>query len=323
VAFTGKFNTSSFVGVHGFGVVDVTTVALDALPFGLFVGEDATLVVTAEQRNRFVENAFDSLQSEGLVEVVGADVADNLVGTAGRDVLRGFAGDDTIEGGDGDDTLDGGAGGDTFDGGAGRDTVTYESATRSVRVDLQNSAFMFNDAVGDTFTSIEVFQTGNTIDQLRGDSGANEFYTGGLSDRLYGRAGDDLLFGETGADAFYGGVGADTMTAGDDAGRRDRFIFFNMVESGVGEGNRDVITDFVSGEDRIEISRFDADITQGFKQRFDFIADAAFSNTAGELRYEQTGGTTIVQADVNGDSAADFEIELTGTINLQLGDFLL
>src|SRR6056297_3236226 len=259
----------------------------------------------------------------GANVIRGLEGYDILRGGVGNDTLSGGEGNDTLEGGDGDDTLDGGAGGDTFDGGAGRDTVTYESATRSVRVDLQNSAFMFNDAVGDTFTSIEVFQTGNTIDQLRGDSGANEFYTGGLSDRLYGRAGDDLLFGETGADAFYGGVGADTMTAGDDAGRRDRFIFFNMVESGVGEGNRDVITDFVSGEDRIEISRFDADITQGFKLRFDFIADAAFSNTAGELRYEQTGGITIVQADVNGDSAADFEIELTGTINLQLGDFLL
>ncbi|MFN3210922.1 MAG: M10 family metallopeptidase C-terminal domain-containing protein, partial [Roseovarius sp.] len=102
---------------------------------------------------------------------------------------------------------------------------------------------------------------------------------------------------EAGADAFYGGLGADTMTGGADAGRTDRFIYFNAVETGVGAGNRDVITDFVSGEDRIELRRIDADITQGFKQLFDFIGDAAFSNTAGELRYEQVGGNTIVQAD--------------------------
>lgn len=255
--------------------------------------------------------------------VNGTDDANDLQGNIGNDDLLGGDGDDTLMGGDGDDRLDGGAGGAMIDGGEGRDTVSYESATRSVRVDLQNDALMFNDAVGDTFVNVEVFQTGNNVDQLRGDAGANELYTGGLSDRLYGRAGDDMLFGETGADAFYGGTGADVMTAGDDIGRTDRFIYFNIVESGVGAGNRDVITDFVSGEDRIEISRFDADTTQGFKQRFDFIADVAFSNVAGQLRYEQTGGVTIVQADVDGDSVADFEIELTGVMDLQLSDFLI
>ncbi len=238
-------------------------------------------------------------------------------------MLLGGDGIDTLTGGDGDDTLDGGAGADVLNGGAGRDTASFESATRSVRVDLQTPALSFNDAVGDTFIGIEVFRTGNTIDQLRGDAGANEFYTGGLTDRLYGRAGDDLLFGEGGADAFYGGLGADTMTAGDDADRTDRFIYFNIAESGVGAGNRDVITDFVSGEDRIEIRRFDADITQGFKQAFDFIGAAAFTNTAGQLRYDQSGGITVVQADVDGDGAADFEIELTGTIDLIVDDFLI
>lgn len=92
---------------------------------------------------------------------------------------------------------------------------------------------------------------------------------------------------------------------------------------GAGAGNRNVITDFTSGEDRIEISRFDADVTQGFRQSFDFLSDAAFSNTAGELRYTADGGITLVQADTNGDGVADFEIELAGEKALQTGDFLL
>ena len=91
----------------------------------------------------------------------------------------------------------------------------------------------------------------------------------------------------------------------------------------MGAGNRDLITDFQSGTDRIEISRIDADTTQLLKQTFTFIGAAAFSNTASELRYEQSGGATIVQADLDGDGASDFEIELTGTVDLQPGDFLL
>ncbi|WP_050532390.1 M10 family metallopeptidase [Pseudaestuariivita atlantica] len=279
--------------------------------------------------NVVIENARGG---EGDDTINGNDTAntlegngggDSVSGLGGNDMLMGNAGDDMLQGGAGNDTLDGGAGGDALDGGTGYDIASYESATRSVRVDLQNPSISFGDAVGDSFMDIEEFQTGGGIDQLRGDAGDNIFRTGGVSDRLYGRAGDDMLFGEAGADAFYGGLGADIMTAGDDAGRRDRFIYFNAAESGVGAGNRDVITDFVSGEDRIELSRIDADTTQGFKQAFTFVGSAAFSGTAGELRYEQSGGATIVQADRDGDGAADFEIELTGTMTLQATDFLI
>ncbi|KNG92916.1 calcium-binding protein [Pseudaestuariivita atlantica] len=286
---------------------------------------------------------IDPVYNNGQVEYVEVNLATGLIEEHGyweeapvleeveavqvlgdlRAHLTGDAGDNLLVGGNLDDTLSGGAGADALIGGAGHDIADYTSATRSVRVDLQNAALSYNDAAGDTFDGIEEFRTGDNIDQLRGDASANLFRTGGLSDRLYGRAGDDTLLGEAGADAFYGGLGADVMTGGDDAGRRDRFIYFNASESGVGDGNRDVITDFVSGEDRIELSRIDADLTQGFKQAFQFIGDTAFSGTAGELRFEQQGGITLVQADRDGDGAADFEIELTGTLTLTSTDFLI
>lgn len=166
-----------------------------------------------------------------------------------------------------------------------------------------------------------MFLLGN--DTVDGGSG-NDLVDGGSGhDIVRGGTGDDTLRGGAGNDTLDGGAGGDAIDGGDDAGRRDRFIFFNMSESGVGSGNRDVITDFVSGEDRIEISRFDADLTQGGKQSFIFVGAAAFTNTAGELRYEQVGGNTIVQADVSGDGLADFEIELRGTMSLIASDFLI
>jgi Ca2+-binding RTX toxin-like protein len=249
--------------------------------------------------------------------------ADDAVSAVSNGVARfGAEGDDTLQGTAGEDTLNGGGGGDHFEGGEGFDIVSYEGSTRSVRLDLLNDRHSFGDAVGDTFDSIEAFQGGDTRDQLRGSNEADIFYGGGGVDRLYGRRGDDILDGQGGIDALYGGLGADTMTGGED-NARDRFIYFNIKESGVGAGNRDVITDFVSDQDRIEISRFDADVTQGFKQSFNFLGDAAFSNTAGELRYGADGGITLVQADTNGDGLADFEIELVGDLTLSASDFLI
>ncbi len=254
--------------------------------------------------------------------LLGGDGDDTLNGGAGNDTLDGGTGSDTVDGGDDDDLIYGSSGADMLSGGLGFDVLSYATSTSRIILDLNNSAVNFGDAVGDVVDGFEEYHASDFTDQLRGDAGDNVFFGGGVTDRLYGRAGDDSLNGEAGADAIYGNLGADEMTGGDDTAR-DRFIYFQMSESGVGAGNRDVITDFGSGEDRIEISRFDADITQGFKQRFDFVGDAAFSNTAGELRYEQTGGSTIVQADVNGDGIADFEIELLGQMDLIANDFLI
>ena len=49
----------------------------------------------------------------------------------------------------------------------------------------------------------------------------------------------------------------------------------------------------------------------------------AFTNVAGELRYVQSNGVTLIQGDTNGDGVADFAIVLTGTISLVAGDFTL
>src|SRR6056297_843897 len=253
---------------------------------------------------------------------------DTLEGRDGANALFGGLGEDTLRGGTGDDTLNGGSGADSMNGGDGVDLVSFSGATDRVLVDLLVDGGLAPYAVfysrgaaeGDVFVNIEDAQGGGFSDQLRGDNGANVLDGDNGWDRLYGRQGDDTLIGGLGGDMLYGNAGADTMTGGT-TGQRDRFIYFRDTDSGVGAGNRDVITDFQSGVDRIEISRIEADITQNLKQPFDFIGATAFSNTAGELRYEQSAGATIVQADFDGDGASDFEIELTGVINLQVYDF--
>ena len=74
---------------------------------------------------------------------------------------------------------------------------------------------------------------------------------------------------------------------------------------------RDQILDFTLG-DLINLTSIDADTATGGNQAFAFIGTAAFSNVAGELRFENAGGANwLVQGDVNGDGTSDFEILVT------------
>jgi serralysin len=285
-----------------------------------------------------IENATGG---DGNDTINGNSAANLLLGNDGDDILTGYGGNDTLGGGSGgSDTLDGGSGddlifasegGDSISGGDGYDVVSFADAQERVLVDLQIDVsaagfarfFVLGAAAGDTYDSIEGLIGGWASDNLRGASGNESLLGGGRSDRLYGRAGDDTLDGGIGADALYGNRGVDIMTGGQDDGLRDRFIYFNENETGVGAGNRDIITDFVSGEDRIEISRIDADTTIGRKQTFDFIGETVFSGTAGELNYRYEGGNTIIAGDRDGDGLADLEIELNGILTLTESDFLL
>jgi Ca2+-binding RTX toxin-like protein len=114
----------------------------------------------------------------------------------------------------------------------------------------------------------------------------------------------------------------------------DRFVYNSLADSPTGStfnplsgatvSNMDSIRDFSRSQgDRISLSAIDASTTIAGDQAFTFIGTAAFSNVAGQLRYGQVNGTTIVSGDVNGDGIADFAIELNGLVNLQSGDFIL
>ena len=104
-----------------------------------------------------------------------------------------------------------------------------------------------------------------------------------------------------------GGTGADT------------FDFNKVSESRVG-AKHDLIQGFKHSEnDRIDLKSIDADSTAGGNQAFDLIGKAAFSGTAGELRF--AGG--LLQGDVNGNGVADLEVKVTGLGGAVDGDFIL
>jgi len=166
------------------------------------------------------------------------------------------------------------------------------------------------------FGTSDVYLLTDGSDNVKGFGGNDRIKGFAGSDRLLGGNGNDTLFGGIGDDTLIGGAGRDRLTGGEGA---DVFVFGKITETGKTSTTRDVITDFQSGMDDIDLQAIDANTARTGNQAFTFIGSNAFSSTAGELRF--AGG--VVLGDVNGDGRADFQIGLTGVAALVEGDFIL
>jgi Ca2+-binding RTX toxin-like protein len=123
----------------------------------------------------------------------GAGGGDTLHGDGGNDTLLGGAGDDSLFGGDGDDSmlggsendwLEGNAGHDTMFGGTGSDTMSGGAGKDQIEVAQGDTAYGGDDQ--DTFTIVELGETGNADIFIDGNEGGTDWDTldlGGLVDR--------------------------------------------------------------------------------------------------------------------------------------------
>ncbi|CAN7341298.1 RTX toxin [Rhizobium leguminosarum] len=171
-----------------------------------------------------------------------------------------------------------------------------------------------------TSTKVYTGTEGNDYLPHTGQSnGGNETYKG--------LGGNDVLKGGAGSDVIIGGAGRDIMSGGTSS---DTFTFKTATETGSG-WNRDVITDFQHGIDKINLSAIDANGSAQGDAAFHFQAqeNALFDKKAGALawHYQDNAGSdhdiTVVQADLNGDGVHDFEIQLQGLVHLGAGDLIL
>lgn len=153
--------------------------------------------------------------------------------------------------------------------------------------------------------------------------GGNDLLVGGAgADIMLGGAGNDTLRGEGGNDVITGGAGADTLTGGSG---NDRFIYGAMEDfSTLALG--DVITDFRSGQDKLDLSAIDANATVDGDQAFTFLAaPGAEFTAAGQLRFvhDAAANNTYVEGNIDGGLAADFRIELDALVPLKPADVIL
>ncbi|MFM2281647.1 MAG: hypothetical protein RLZZ444_3878 [Pseudomonadota bacterium] len=187
----------------------------------------------------------------------------------------------------------------------GIDLLNAAAVTAAMTVNLGKGTGKI-DGVAITISGIENIYAGDGADTLLGNMKAND---------IDGARGNDKITGNKGADILTGGLGSDD------------FFYLLAADSTVGAG-RDEIADFRSKTDDINLSAIDAQTGSG-NQAFAFIGDDAFSRRAGQLHFllKDNAGTgndfTLVEGDIDGNGKADFQIELTGLINLAKGDFIL
>jgi hypothetical protein len=84
----------------------------------------------------------------------------------------------------------------------------------------------------------------------------------------------------------------------------------------------DVIADFVSGTDRIDLSAIDANGGTAGDDAFTYIGAAAFTGLAGQLRALTLEGFVHIYGDTDGDAFPDLHIIAMGT-QILAGDFVL
>ena len=267
---------------------------------------------------------FDSLiGGNGDDTLRGGEQADTLAGGEGNDLITGGKGFDFLYGGNGNDTLAGMVGNDVIDGGAGFDLADYSTSVDGVSVSLLLTGAAQTASTGsgtDLLTGIEGLIGSMFNDLLTGDLNANrlaggagadilngdygndtidggdgdDYLLGGFNadvitggngnDTLGGGNGFDNLDGGDGNDSITGGLGADTVTGGLGA---DRFVFRTALNVAL---NIDLVSDFVSGTDLIELS---ATIFTAFAgqegQTIGLNANLTYDNSNGALAYDADG----------------------------------
>jgi len=261
-------------------------------------GNDTYVVGTGDTVTEAVSAGTDTVQST-ITWTLGANL-ENLTLT-GTTAINGTGNtlDNVLTGNSAANVLTGGAGNDTYIVGTG-DTVTEAASAGTDTVqsaiawtlgaNLENLILMGTTAINGT---------GNTANNV-----------------MIGNDQANTLSSLDGIDTLTGGLGKDTLTGGTGS---DVFDFNLTTESQAGT-NKDVITDFVSGSDKIDLAGIDA-IVGGSDNTFTYLNTGAFTSVAGQLRFDVA--TNTLQGDTDGNGVADLEIQLTGVASVAVGDIIL
>jgi Ca2+-binding RTX toxin-like protein len=269
-----------------------------------------------------------SIVAAGLTSILNIEQITLTTGK-GDDTITGGVQADLIHTGAGDDVINAKtrpvAGGiDVVNGGAGLDTLVVDASGENQTMFLSvglSPTFAVNSNSGrfdvDAYAVERAIFTGGSVgDEISGNNWNDVLSGGGGADFLGGNGGDDTLDGGVGADFLRGGRGADQLTGGAAA---DTFDYDAVGDSSVLANKLDTVVDFVSGVDKFDLSGIDAD-ARGVNgdTAFAFIGAAAFAlGVRGQLR--SAGG--LIEADLNGDTVADFRINVNAAA--VVGDFIL
>jgi Ca2+-binding RTX toxin-like protein len=139
-----------------------------------------------------------------------------------------------------------------------------------------------------------------------GTAGVDTLYGDWGNDTLSGLAGDDVLTGSVGDDLLAGGAGSDRLTGGSGA---DTFRFDHISDSYVGAA--DLITDFTTGHDTLDVSALG----------FTGLGDG--SDGSLKVTYNASSDRTYVRSNEADSAGHKFQVALAGDYShsLNANDF--
>ncbi len=172
--------------------------------------------------------------------------------------------------------------------------------------------------------------TGN--DRLSGGAGNDTLYGYDGDDLLQGGSGNDHLFGGSGRDTLQGGAGNDVLTGGSGidllsgGAGRDVFVYEAAAEAAIEGGILRVsklerITDFVCGQDMIDLRAMDANSMTAENEAFTTLLFGGAFSAPGQLRFDSA--SHVLYGNTDADSQAEFAILLTGVTALSLADIMM
>ena len=260
------------------------------------------------------------LAFSGKDTMSGSAFADVLLGFGDNDTLNGNGGNDTLFGGDGNDIVGGGVGADILYGGYGNDT--YLRGAGDI-VSEQLGAGTDTVRSGSSYALAENLEvlvlTGTSAMNGVGNTLANTITGNSAANILNGSSGNDTIFAGAGADTLVGGAGRDVLYGGSDS-LADVFLFASWTHTAVTTG-RDVVVNFTRGSDDIDLRAIDAwSSTAAQNEAFLFSGTTAQAHSLWFVVY---GGSIIVRGDVNGDTTAEFAIQINGLTAIDSFDILL
>ena len=176
----------------------------------------------------------------------------------------------------------------------GNDTFDFSGYSQDQRINLNASSF---SDVGGLKGNISI-AAGVTIENAIGGAGNDVLIGNDAANRLEGGRGDDILYGGLGPDQLKGGAGHDT------------FIFSSIADSTA--ATPDLILDFTSGQDKIDLSS--TDVFANHTLTLQYVD--AFTGKAGQtiLAYDAGTHAGSLAIDFSGDAHADFGINLVGQV---------
>ncbi|MEL7100065.1 MAG: hypothetical protein AAGM84_14665 [Pseudomonadota bacterium] len=311
----------------GFGTDDNEQTNGQVVVFGdgdiayFYVDEDTGFI-----SGEVITGERDTAGDENDNRLMGDNFADLMNGLGGNDTVNGGNGNDTLQGGDGDDMVFGGEGNDSLvgeegvgalDPGRHRDTLNGGAGNDTLRGEDDHD-FLIGGS------GLDLLDGGDGNDDLRGQSGRDTLEGGGGVDTLRGGGdedsldggnGGDLLIGEGGNDTLIGGFGSDTLRGGTGD---DTFVFTNRAN-----GQRDVLNDFQSGSDQIQLD-FSVFSAVGFSVEASELAFGVRAQDADDfLIFDTASGRLRYDPDGDGAAAAVLIAIFTNGVMLSESDFFV